>query len=545
MFQFALTVVLLAGAAVMIRSFVEARLINSFIPARHLLTARISLPDGKGERYEDVDARRRMHATLLARLAALPGVDDAALASDMPGLGSQVRDLEIEGHPNSDPKNTPHAAAVFASPNYLATIGLPVLSGRPLNETDGKEGKEAAVVTREFALRFWPGESPVGRRFRFITDGKPAAWVSVVGVCGDIVQDTMAKSPPPLAYLSNQQEPWAWLGIMLRAQGDSAALSASVRGALLEIDPELPLFEVRTLSDAIEHQLWFLKVFGTLFFLFALIALLMASVGIYAVVAQSTSRRTREIGIRMALGSSAGRVVRLILSRGLTQLGIGIAVGLAGAVASLRLMYSVPGPHLDGRSRFSLARWSACSFASARSPAGFPPIAPRGSRRPRRCAPTRLGAAGLEQLRPRARGSQDVPGVSQRAGRHRKATAADAAGELVPEAGKLPDPLVEVPLPAGGQLAPVLRGRGPALGQGIERGLDRRKRNSEPLGHLDDRDAAEHLARIAALVPSAPPARDEALRLVEVDGGHGDAAAPRDVPDAELLVEPSRPKLFF
>ena len=165
----------------------------------------------------------------------------------------------------------------------------------------------------------------------------------MVGVCGDIVQDTMERSPPPLAYFSNRQEPWAWLGIMLRTHGDPASVATSVRTTLLEIDPELPLFEVRTLPDAIEHQHWFLKVFGTLFFLFALIALLMASVGIYAVVAQSTSRRRREIGIRMALGSSSSRVVRLVLSRGLVQLGIGLVLGLAGAIAATQLMDSLPG----------------------------------------------------------------------------------------------------------------------------------------------------------------------------------------------------------
>jgi putative ABC transport system permease protein len=270
-------------------------------------------------------------------------VDEAALTSDMPGLGSQTRDLEVEGRPNPDPKHAPQGAAVFATPNYLSTIGLPLLYGRALNETDGGDGKEASVVTRAFASRFWPGESPLGRRFRFVPDGKPAAWITVVGVCGDIVQDSMVRNPPPVAYLSDRQEPWAWLGILLRAHGDPIPLGASVRAALQGIDPDLPLFEVRTLPDAIDHSYWFLRVFGTLFFLFALLALLMASVGIYAVVAQATSRRTREIGIRMALGATASRVVRLVLSRGLLQLGIGLAVGLAGAIAATRLMDSIPG----------------------------------------------------------------------------------------------------------------------------------------------------------------------------------------------------------
>ncbi len=341
-FQFALTVVLLAGAGVMIKGFIEVQRINPFVPAEHIFTARVRLPDEKGERYETVESRRKMHDALMERLARLPGVTQAALASDMPGLGSQYRDIEVEGVPNPDPKHPPRASAVFASPNYLPVIGLPVQLGRSFNETDGLEGKEAAVVTRDFASRYWPKDSPVGRRFRFITDGKPAAWNTVVGVCGNIAQNVQDKSPPPLVYLTDRQEPWAWLGIMLRASGDPAGLTASVRAAVQDMDPDLPIFEVRTLPAAIAHENWFLRVFGSLFLLFAVIALLIASVGIYAVVAQSTSRRTREIGIRMALGASAWKVVQLVLARGLLQLAVGLAIGLAGAIAATRLMDSLP-----------------------------------------------------------------------------------------------------------------------------------------------------------------------------------------------------------
>ena len=342
-FQFALTVVLLSGAGVLIKSFIEIQRVNPFVPAAHIFTARLSLPDGKGERYESVESRRKMHDILMERLAGLPGVTEAALTSNMPGLGSQYRDIEVEGVPNADPKHPPRAAAVFATPNYLSEIGLPIQSGRSLSDTDGLEGREAAVVTRDFAARYWHGDSPVGRRFRFITDGKPAAWNVVVGVCGNVAQNIQDKSPPPVVYLSDRQEPWAWLGIMLRASGDPSALTAAVRTTVQDIDPDLPLFEVRTLPAAIEHDNWFLKVFGTLFLLFAVIALLIASVGIYAVVAQATSRRTREIGIRMALGASARKVLQLVLARGIVQLGIGLAVGLAGAIAATRLMNGLPG----------------------------------------------------------------------------------------------------------------------------------------------------------------------------------------------------------
>ncbi|HEY0946458.1 MAG TPA: FtsX-like permease family protein, partial [Opitutaceae bacterium] len=322
-----------------IRSFVAAQRINPFVPAEQIFTARVSLPDGKGERYESADARRRFHESLQARLAVIPGVTSAVLASDLPGLGAQTRELEIEGRPAADPKQPPRAAVVFATSNYGSAIGLPLLSGRALNETDGEAGRESAVVTRAFAVRHWPDEvQPLGRRFRFLRDGKPAEWIAVVGVCGDIVQETLERDAPPVVYLSNRQEPWAWLGLLLRTPGDPATLAGAVRAAVQEIDGDLPLFEVRTLPDAIEHRNWFLGVFGTLFFTFALIALLMASIGLYAVVAQSTARRTREIGIRMALGATAGRMVRLVLSRGVAQLGVGLVLGLGGAFAATRLM---------------------------------------------------------------------------------------------------------------------------------------------------------------------------------------------------------------
>ena len=133
------------------------------------------------------------------------------------------------------------------------------------------------------------------------------------------------------------------MGIILRTSGDPSALAASVRAVLQKIDPDLPLFDVRTLTQAIDRENWALSVFGMLFLLFAVIALFIASVGIYAVVAQTTSRRTREIGIRMALGASAGRVVLMVLSRGLIQLAVGLALGLGGAIAATRLMDGFPG----------------------------------------------------------------------------------------------------------------------------------------------------------------------------------------------------------
>lgn len=340
--QFAATVVLLAGAGLMVRGFFAVQQINPFVPAREILGVRLALADGKGERYETPEARRAMHDRLQERLAKLPGVTHVAIASDLPGLGSQRRRVEFEGRPAPDGQRAPEAAVSFAGPNYLAAINLPVLLGRGLDENDGLPGKEAAIVTRAFAARYFGDESPLGHRFRLTGfDNKAGPWITVVGVSGDLVQSVESRNAPPLVFMSNRQEPWGWISILLRTPGDPASLAPAVRAAVQELDPDLPLFEMRPLRESMDRATWFLVVFGSLFFTFALIALMMASVGIYAVVAQNTARRTREIGIRMALGASAAGVVRLVLARGLWQLALGLVIGLAGALAAAQLMASL------------------------------------------------------------------------------------------------------------------------------------------------------------------------------------------------------------
>ncbi len=336
--QFALTVVLLAGAGLMVRSFFAAQELNSFVRPQSIFTARIQLPEGKGEHYAEPLARRQFFEQLLPALRALPGVTAVAAAASFPGLGAAQRGLEIDGRPNPDPKQPPQAAMIVQTPNYLATIGLPILLGRGFTETDGDPGKEAVVVSRAFAAKHWPGETAVGKRFRLLENEKPKEWMTVIGVCADLVQNPNDKDTPPVVHLTYRQEPWGWMGILLRTSVDPASLATPVRATLQKIDQDLPLFEVRTLTAALEKQRWFLNIFGTLFTVFALTGLLMASVGIYAVVAQTTARRTREIGIRMALGATAAAIAQLVLTRGLTQLLIGLVLGLGGAIAASRLL---------------------------------------------------------------------------------------------------------------------------------------------------------------------------------------------------------------
>jgi predicted permease len=337
-FQFALTVVLLAGAGMMVRSFMAAQAVNPFLPAERIFAARVQLPEGEGERYEEPLTRLQFHERLVEELSALPGVTHAATASNLPGLGSNRRPIEIEGKPAQDPEQPPQATFVVQTPGYLPAIGLPLLTGRGFEPTDGDSGREAAVVTREFAQRHWPGQPAVGQRFRFAEGEQPGPWMTVVGVSADMLQVLQEADAPPLVFITCRQEPWGWTALMVRTTSDPAAMAALVREAVQRLDPDLPLFQAATLPSALERQRWFLRVFGTLFLVFALIGLLMAAVGIYGVVAQGTVRRTREIGIRMALGATAAAVQQLVLSRGLGQLALGVVLGLGGAFGAAHVM---------------------------------------------------------------------------------------------------------------------------------------------------------------------------------------------------------------
>jgi hypothetical protein len=226
------------------------------------------------------------------------------------------------------------------SPGYFETIRLPLLEGRDFTAIDGAPQHAAAVVTRETAAHFWPNQDPIGKHFRLYDDQKkPTEWITVVGVSANVVQELVSNDPRPLIFVPYRQESWDSMSIILESPRDP---SSAVRAAVQSLDAELPLRDVSTLSAALEHQTWFLRVFGKIFGSFALIGLVMASVGIYAVIAHAGSQRTQEIGVRMALGASVRSILMLVMRRGLWQIGSGLVLGLALAIPAVRLMSSIP-----------------------------------------------------------------------------------------------------------------------------------------------------------------------------------------------------------
>lgn len=335
--QFALALVLLTGAGIFVHGILASLSINPLIPAAQLTTARVDLPDA---RYADADARQRFYDRLLPRLRAIPGVSHVAIVSVPPGLGAGRQQIELEHVPIAEQARRPWVSFLAQSPGYFDAIHMPLLTGRDFSAIDGTLQHFAAIVTHDAAAHFWPNQNAVGKRFRLYDDQKKVTeWITVVGISVNMVQEVGATDPKPLLFVPFRQEGWSSMTLLVESATDpSSAMGAAVRG----LDQELPLRDVSRLIQALEHQTWYLRLFGKIFGSFAFIGLIMASVGIYAVIAHASSSRTQEIGVRMALGASVRNILMLVMRRGLWQIAAGLALGLAIAIPAVRLMASLP-----------------------------------------------------------------------------------------------------------------------------------------------------------------------------------------------------------
>lgn len=336
-FQFALTLVLLTGAGIFVHSLLAGLSLNPFIPSRQLWTARVELPES---RYKDTDTRQRFYEQLLPRVRALPGVTKVALASVPPALGAWRHQIELEHQPIEKPAQRPWIALIANSPGYLDTIHLPLLRGRNFTDADGTANHESAILARDAAERFWPGQDPIGKRFRIYDEkGKAGNWITVVGVSSVMVQEAVTNEPKPLVFVPYHQEGWNSMALVVESSADPIQ---EVRKTVQDVDPDLPLTDIYRLDRAVEHEIWFLRLFGEIFFGFALVGLLMASVGIYAVIAHAAAGRTREIGVRIALGAGTGNILALVMKRGLWQIAAGVGLGIALGIPLVRIMASLP-----------------------------------------------------------------------------------------------------------------------------------------------------------------------------------------------------------
>jgi len=259
------------------------------------------------------------------------------------------RELVVDGRPVAAGVPRPSVTVLSVSNGYFETLRLPVVRGRTFTPIDGTPGHESVIVNQRFVAMHFPGEDPIGRRIQLIDatprpvdPSAPVLSATIVGVVPTVRQRNFSEADPdPVVYVPYRVDPQRFAILLVRGRGDAGALTAVVRNEMRAIEPDLPLFNIQTLDQSLAQQRWPFRVFGSMFATFALIALVLSAVGLYAVTAYSVSQRTQEIGVRMALGAQAGQVLWLVLRRGLVQLAIGLPLGIAGAFGVGKLLQSL------------------------------------------------------------------------------------------------------------------------------------------------------------------------------------------------------------
>ncbi|HSG08662.1 MAG TPA: ABC transporter permease [Longimicrobiales bacterium] len=337
--QMTLTATLLVLAGHMAMQVAEGRMADYGYPASDVLTARLTVFE---EVLPGAEARREFYRELLTRLQARPGVVSAALGTALPGMNGRNWRVALQGMEFSDAADYPRARVAFVSPGYFRAFEAPILEGRALEATDDAEGLPVALVNQPFVDRHFAGESPLGREIRLGWPEPEGSWYTVVGVVPDLDMDG-ALNPagiPEGVYLALAQADAESIAIAIRTRGDPQAFAPVLRDEVASLQGDTPIFFVRTLQDAINTNLLDTLLVGGFLAVLALAALLLASVGLYGVTAFLARQRTREVGVRIALGAKGLDVLRLVVGQGSWQIGLGLTVGLLLAAGSMALMAS-------------------------------------------------------------------------------------------------------------------------------------------------------------------------------------------------------------
>jgi len=332
--QVTLAFVLLSGAVLMSRGFLDVvRLYQGFDPER-VVTLALHLPQWQ---YPEPARIARFYEDVVRGLEASPGVEAAGVVSQLPAdLGPIPRgSFTIEGRPPARPQERPSADVQTISPGYLKGLRVALAHGRALDDTDGAETAPVAVVSESLARRYWPDQDPLGRRIR-VGEGEP--WRTVVGVVADVRQYWFDREPRPTLYVPQAQSPRRAMFLVVRSGRPAADVVTVARARIREADPAQPVDEIRTMATVVSESASFIRLSAALMATLGAVALLLAAVGLYGVIAEHVARRTHEIGIRMALGARGADVVRLVVGHAGRLAGAGLVLGLAGALVAGRLM---------------------------------------------------------------------------------------------------------------------------------------------------------------------------------------------------------------
>jgi len=339
--ELALAMVLLVGAGLLIHSFARLRSVDPGFNPSNVISFFIQLP---AARYSEIPKQTSFRRELLARLNSLPGVD-AAMVGDPPLNGSEVtHSLAFDGRPPVAEGDQPEVDTFCVMGDYFRVMQIPLHAGRALADADREDQPLVAVINEVMARKYYAGENPIGQRIRWGHEAGPPRWMTIVGVVGDVKQYSLAQPAEPAVFtpFAQSNESWRrWMGVVVRTPGASAGLIPALKAQVWSLDNQIPLNRIQSMDELLQLSLAERRFNMLLLGLFAGLALTLAVVGIYGVMSYSVSERTHEIGIRMAVGAGRSDVLKMVMGQGARLAGLGVAIGILGAIALTRLMTSL------------------------------------------------------------------------------------------------------------------------------------------------------------------------------------------------------------
>jgi len=340
--QVAAALILLAAAGLLMRSFYEVEHVDAGFRPEHLMTMRLAPAPFKYGGHEPV--LREFVQDILRSVSELPGVESAAVSSDIPLLGNPIYIMRFEGRPPVEPSTAPLANYFAVTPGYFETMGMRVLRGRGITDRDTASAPPVVVVNQTLVDRYFPGQDPIGRRLE-VAFATPPNWREIVGVVADVHTQGLDQDTPVQVYTAYFQKPiFIQLGtitVLARTTQDPALVSETMKAAILNIDRSQPVYAVQPMTEVVSQSIAQRRFSLVLLVFFAASALFLAALGLYGVMSYSVAQRTGEIGIRIALGAQKAQVLMLVQRQSLVLVLIGLGIGLAGALALTRLMSSL------------------------------------------------------------------------------------------------------------------------------------------------------------------------------------------------------------
>jgi predicted permease len=330
--ELAISCGLLIAAGLMIKSVVQLRNVAMPFAVDTILTARVDLPRTS---YPDSPASIRFFEQLLPAVQELPGVQSATLSDGLPGAGNGAIPVQIEGKSYPDVNDSPLAREGIVTAGYFETFETRVLSGREFRPADSAKSLPVAIINESFARTHFAGEDPMGRRFKRIRPQSQEPWLTIVGVVPDLIMQGIGNNnASPVGYYIPipQSDVANGVRIAVRTNGEPSAVTSMVRSAVASLDADLAVYEIEPLRSVIDRQTWFYRVFGTFFMAFGVCALLLAAAGLYGVMSFAVTQRTREMGVRSALGAQGVQLIALVMRRSVIQLAVGLFLGLGLAL---------------------------------------------------------------------------------------------------------------------------------------------------------------------------------------------------------------------